>query len=42
MSVFQFNPEERKFSINGAAERIYPVKEPIDYRHWIVELKPRP
>ena len=23
---------------NGAAERSYPVKEPIDYRLWIVEL----
>ena len=42
MSAFQFNPEERKFPIYRAAERSYPVKEPIDYRLWIVELKPRP
>ena len=38
MSDFQFNPEERNFPIYGAAERSYPVKEPIDYRLWIVEL----
>ena len=38
MSGFQFNPEERNFPIYGAVERSYPVKEPIDYRLWIVEL----
>ena len=38
MSEFQFNPELRNFPIYGAAERSYPVKEPIDYRLWIVEL----
>ena len=38
MSEFQFNPEERNFSIYGAAERSHPVKEPIDYRLWVVEL----
>ena len=38
MSAFQFNPEQRNFPIYGAAERSYPVKEPIDYRLWIVEL----
>ena len=38
MSAFQFNPEERNFPIYGAAERSYPVKQPIDYRLWIVEL----
>ena len=38
MSDFQFNPLERNFPIYGAAERSYPVKEPIDYRLWIVEL----
>ena len=38
ISAFQFNPEERNFPIYGAAERSYPVKEPIDYRLWIVEL----
>ena len=38
MSEFQFNPEERNFPIYGAAERSYPVKEPIDYRLWVVEL----
>ena len=38
MSEFQFNPQERNFPIYGAAERSYPVKEPIDYRLWIVEL----
>ena len=38
MSNFDFNPEQRNFPIYGAAERSYPVKEPIDYRLWIVEL----
>ena len=38
MSEFQFNPQERNFPIYGAAERSYPVEEPIDYRLWIVEL----
>jgi len=38
LSAFEFNPEERNFPIYGAAERSYPVKEPIDYRLWIVEL----
>ena len=38
MSHFEFNPEQRNFPIYGAAERSYPVKEPIDYRLWIVEL----
>jgi len=38
MSAFQFDPQERNFPIYGAAERSYPVKEPIDYRPWIVEL----
>ena len=38
MSHFEFNPQERNFPIYGAAERSYPVKEPIDYRLWIVEL----
>ena len=37
MSVFQFNPEERNYPIYRAAERSYPVKEPFDYRLWIVE-----
>ena len=38
MSQFEFNPDQRNFPIFGAAERSYPVKEPIDYRLWIVEL----
>jgi hypothetical protein len=38
MIHFEFNPEQRNFPIYGAAERSYPVKEPIDYRLWIVEL----
>ena len=38
MSYFEFNPEQRNFPIYGASERSYPVKEPIDYRLWIVEL----
>ena len=38
MSEFQFNPEERNFPIYGATERSHPVKEPIDYRLWVVEL----
>ena len=38
MSDFQFNPEERNFPIYGSAERSYPIKEPIDYRLWVVEL----
>ena len=38
MSQFQFNPKQRNFLIYGAAERSYPVAEPIDYRLWIVEL----
>ena len=38
MSAFKFIPEERNFPNYGAAERSYPVKEPIDYRLWIVEL----
>jgi len=39
MSHFEFNPEQRNFPIYGAAEKSYPVKEPIDYRLWIVEQK---
>tara|TARA_B100000579_G_scaffold305102_1_gene254901 strand:+ start:424 stop:696 length:273 start_codon:yes stop_codon:yes gene_type:complete len=35
---FEFNPEQRNFTIYGAAERSYLDKEPIDYRLWIVEL----
>ncbi len=35
---FEFNPEQRNFTIYRAAERSYPDKEPIDYRLWIVEL----
>ena len=38
MSHFEFNPEQRNSSIYGAAGRSYPVKEPINYRLWIVEL----
>ena len=38
MSQFEFNPDQRNFPIFGAAERSYSVKEPIDYRLWIVEL----
>ena len=38
MSHFEFNPEQRNFPIYGSTERSYPVKEPIDYRLWIVEL----
>ena len=38
MSHFEFNPEQRNFPIYGAAGRSYPVKEPINYRLWIVEL----
>ena len=38
MSDFEFNPLERNFLIYGLAERSYPVKEPIGYRLWIVEL----
>ena len=38
MSQFEFNPEQRNFSIYGSAERSYLFKEPIDYRLWIVEL----
>ena len=38
MSDFEFNPLERNFLICGLAERSYPVKEPIGYRLWIVEL----
>ena len=38
MSQFEFNPEQRNFPIYGSAGRSYPVKEPIDYRLWIVEL----
>ena len=38
MSHFKFNPEQRNFPFYGVAERNYPVKEPIDYRLWIVEL----
>ena len=38
MSHFEFNPEQRNFPIYGAVERSYPVKEPNDYRLWIVEL----
>ena len=37
MSHFEFNPE-RNTPIYGSTERSYPVKEPIDYRLWIVEL----
>ena len=38
MSDFQFNPLVRNFLIYEFAERSYPVKEPIGYRLWIVEL----
>ena len=38
MSDFQFNPEERDFPIYGSAESSYPIKEPIGYRLWVVEL----
>ena len=38
MSHFEFNPEQRNFPIYGAAGRSYPVKEPINYRLWIVEF----
>ena len=38
MSQFEFNPEQRNFPIYGSAGRSYPVKEPINYRLWIVEL----
>ena len=38
MSLFEFNPEQRNFPIYGATERSYPLKEPINYRLWIVEL----
>ena len=38
MIQFEFNPEQRNFPIYGSAERSYPVKEPIDYRLWVVEL----
>ena len=38
MSQFEFNPKQRNFPIYIAVERSYPVKEPIDYRLWIVEL----
>ena len=38
MSQFEFNPEQRNFPIYVAAEQSYPVKEPIDYLLWIVEL----
>ena len=38
MRQFEFNPEQRNFPIYGSAERSYPVKEPIDYRLWVVEL----
>ena len=38
MSQFEFNSEQRNFPIYGAAERSYPVKEPIDYRLLIIEL----
>ena len=38
MSQFDFNPEQRNFPIYGLTERSYPVKEPIDYLLWVVEL----
>ena len=38
MSHFEFNPEQRNSPIYGAAGRSYPVKEPINYRLWIVEF----
>ena len=38
MSQFEFNPEQRNFPNYVAAEHSYQVKEPIDYRFWIVEL----
>ena len=38
MSHFEFNPQQRNFPIYGSTEGSYPVKEPIDYRIWIVEL----
>jgi len=38
MSQFEFNPDHRDFPIYGATERSYPLKEPINYRLWIVEL----
>ena len=34
----EINNTKKKFPIYGAVERSYPVKEPIDYRLWIVEL----
>ena len=38
MSHFEFNPWHRNFPLYRPAEISYPVKEPIDYRLWIVEL----
>ena len=38
MSQFEFNPAQQNFPIYGALERSYPLKEPVNYRLWIVEL----
>ena len=38
MSHFEFNPQHRNFPLYGVAGSSYPLKEPIDYRLWIVEL----
>ncbi len=38
MSQFEFNPEQLNFLIYGATERSYPLKQPINYRLWIVEM----
>ena len=38
MSEFQFNSEQRHFPIYGVAHRSSPVRVPINYRLWIVEL----
>ena len=38
MSQFEFNSEQRNFPIYGAVHRSFPVRVPINYRLWIVEL----
>ena len=38
MSHFEFNAWHHNFPLYGEAGRRYLVKEPIDYRIWIVEL----
>ena len=38
MSQFEFNPEQQNSPIYGATERSYPLKEPINYHLWIVDL----